>query len=46
MRELIAAMDIDRDDQNPETAFNVVMEAADVANFCMMIADNCGGLKP
>ena len=24
----------------------VASEAADVANFCLMIVDNCGGLKP
>ena len=41
VEELDDASDGDPDDDSD----NIALEAADVANFAMMIADNCGGLK-
>ncbi len=43
LKELRRALK-DKSSDLDEVARNVAKEAADVANFCMMIADNSGGL--
>ena len=50
LEEMLRLLDIEVDElkdatQDNVSSDNIALEAADVANFAMMIADNCGGLK-